>query len=53
MASSLDESLDEIKSRFAHATDQPKWIPLSLTLVEYPQGRCVLGASVETDVIER
>ncbi|XP_020278280.1 dolichyldiphosphatase 1-like [Pseudomyrmex gracilis] len=35
---SLNESLNEIKSHFAHAADKPEWIPLSLTLVEYPQG---------------
>ncbi|KYM86086.1 PREDICTED: dolichyldiphosphatase 1-like [Atta cephalotes] len=31
-------SLDGIKSRFTHAGDETEWIPLSLTLVEYPQG---------------
>lgn len=37
---SFDESLDDqIKSRFAYAADKLEWIPLSLTLVEYPQGR--------------
>ncbi|CAL1683113.1 unnamed protein product [Lasius platythorax] len=36
---SFDESLDDqIKSRFAYAADKLEWIPLSLTLVEYPQG---------------
>ncbi|XP_032690097.1 dolichyldiphosphatase 1-like isoform X2 [Odontomachus brunneus] len=38
MASSLNESLDMIKSHFAHAADKLEWVPLSLTLVEYPQG---------------
>ncbi|EFN77657.1 dolichyldiphosphatase 1 [Harpegnathos saltator] len=38
MASSLNESLEVIKLRFAHAADKPEWIPLSLILVEYPQG---------------
>lgn len=32
-------SLDnELKSHFVHATDELEWVPLSLTLVEYPQG---------------
>ncbi|KMQ97893.1 endophilin-b1 isoform x2 [Lasius niger] len=36
---SFDESLDDqIKTRFAYAADKLEWIPLSLTLVEYPQG---------------
>lgn len=38
MASLDDDSFREINSRFSHAVDKPEWIPLSLTLVEYPQG---------------
>ncbi|KAI4498110.1 hypothetical protein M0802_006934 [Mischocyttarus mexicanus] len=29
---------DELKTHFVHATDELKWVPLSLTLVEYPEG---------------
>ncbi|XP_043496636.1 dolichyldiphosphatase 1-like [Polistes fuscatus] len=29
---------DELTTHFVHATDELKWIPLSLTLVEYPRG---------------
>ncbi|KYQ49233.1 hypothetical protein ALC60_11711 [Trachymyrmex zeteki] len=35
---SPDKPLDGIESRFARAVDETEWIPLSLTLVEYPQG---------------
>ncbi|KAG5328909.1 DOPP1 Dolichyldiphosphatase, partial [Acromyrmex charruanus] len=35
---SPDKPLDGIESRFARAADETEWIPLSLTLVEYPQG---------------
>lgn len=41
---SPDEPLDGIASHFAHAADETEWVPLSLTLVEYPQGtnaRCL------------
>lgn len=34
----FDESLNEIKSHFTHVAEKPKFVPLSLTLVEYPQG---------------
>ncbi|KAF7417709.1 hypothetical protein HZH68_000362 [Vespula germanica] len=29
---------DELKSHFVRATDELEWVPLSLTLIEYPQG---------------
>ncbi|XP_011689182.1 PREDICTED: dolichyldiphosphatase 1-like isoform X1 [Wasmannia auropunctata] len=35
---SPDESPDGIGSRFARAADETEWVPLSLTLVEYPRG---------------
>ncbi|KAG7210792.1 hypothetical protein KM043_012283 [Ampulex compressa] len=38
MASFDDESFREIKSRLAQTVEKPEWVPLSLTLVEYPQG---------------
>ncbi|KAK9300352.1 hypothetical protein QLX08_006897 [Tetragonisca angustula] len=38
MASLDDDSFYEIKSRFADTVQKSEWIPLSLTLVEYPQG---------------
>ncbi|XP_076241469.1 dolichyldiphosphatase 1 [Calliopsis andreniformis] len=38
MASLDDESFDNVKSRLVDAVQKPEWIPLSLTLVEYPQG---------------
>ncbi|XP_076624054.1 dolichyldiphosphatase 1 isoform X2 [Colletes latitarsis] len=38
MASLEDESFSELKSHLVDAMQKPEWIPLSLTLVEYPQG---------------
>lgn len=38
MASLDDDSLGEIKSHFVDAVQKSEWIPLSLTLVDYPQG---------------
>ncbi|XP_012259735.1 dolichyldiphosphatase 1-like [Athalia rosae] len=38
MPSPEDESLREMKSHFTNSHDQLDWVPLSLTLVEYPQG---------------
>ncbi|KAK1129932.1 hypothetical protein K0M31_019628 [Melipona bicolor] len=38
MASLDDDSFYEIKSRFADTVQKSEWVPLSLTLVEYPQG---------------
>ncbi|XP_046734717.1 dolichyldiphosphatase 1-like [Diprion similis] len=39
MASSFDdESLRDIKSYSTHSVEQLEWVPLSLTLVEYPAG---------------
>lgn len=49
---SPDEPLDGIESRFVHAVDETEWVPLSLTLVEYPQGRYE-RLSAETDCSAR
>ncbi|XP_043278850.1 dolichyldiphosphatase 1-like [Venturia canescens] len=38
MASLEDESFHDVNSHFVHQTEDLKWVPLSLTLVEYPQG---------------
>lgn len=38
MASLDDDSFYEIKSRFVDTVQKSEWVPLSLTLVEYPQG---------------
>lgn len=39
MASLDDELFHEVKSRLIDAVEKPEWVPLSLTLVEYPQGK--------------
>ena len=46
MASLDDDSFYEIKSRFADTVQKSEWIPLSLTLVEYPQGKYFKGFSI-------
>ncbi|XP_034191769.1 dolichyldiphosphatase 1 isoform X1 [Osmia lignaria lignaria] len=38
MASLDDELFHQVKSRLIDAVEKPEWVPLSLTLVEYPQG---------------
>ncbi|KZC11839.1 PREDICTED: dolichyldiphosphatase 1-like [Dufourea novaeangliae] len=38
MASLEDETFREVKSRLVDTMQKTEWIPLSLTLVEYPQG---------------
>ncbi|CAL7933405.1 unnamed protein product [Xylocopa violacea] len=38
MASLDDDSLHKVKSSFIDAVQKSEWVPLSLTLVEYPQG---------------
>lgn len=38
MASLDDESFHDVKSRLVNAIQKSDWAPLSLTLVEYPQG---------------
>ncbi|XP_053988345.1 dolichyldiphosphatase 1-like [Hylaeus anthracinus] len=38
MASLEDESFYGVKSHLVDAMQKPEWVPLSLTLVEYPQG---------------
>lgn len=46
MMASPDEPLDGIESRFIRAADETEWIPLSLTLVEYPQGQYECATSL-------
>ncbi|XP_017788036.1 PREDICTED: dolichyldiphosphatase 1-like [Habropoda laboriosa] len=41
MASIDDDSFHEVNSHFVDAVQKSEWIPLSLTLVEYPQGDLV------------
>lgn len=39
MASLDDDSFYDIKSHSIDTIQKPEWVPLSLTLVEYPQGK--------------
>lgn len=39
MASLEDDSFYNIKSHSVDSIQKSEWIPLSLTLVEYPQGK--------------
>lgn len=49
---SPDEPLDRIESRFVRAADETEWVPLSLTLVEYPQGRYERMATLSSLAVE-